>query len=105
MNIGYFEIGIALMMLAISVAMVVAFQGFLRAGTVRRLTRMLRRVGLNPDLMARKGPESAAVIQEIWQRCRNCSVEGHCERWLNGEVAGTNAFCPNAPALLRLKQS
>ncbi len=105
MSTGYSEISLALMMLAAAVVLVVAYQGYLRAGTARRLTGMLRRVGLNPDLLTRKGPEAEAVVQEIWQRCRNCSVEGHCERWLAGEVTGDNAFCPNARTFAQLGHS
>ncbi len=102
MNTWSFEVSLALMMLAIAVALIIAYQGYLRSGTARRLSRMLRRVGLDPAIATRKDPEAAAVIQEIWQRCRRCSVEGHCERWLNREVGGTNQFCPNAKTFERL---
>ncbi len=96
MSTWYLEISIALMMLAITVAMVVAFQGYLRMGTARRLIRMLARVGLNSTAMVNQDPASKATVEEIWQRCRKCQLEGHCEQWLKGEVRGDNSFCPNA---------
>ncbi len=102
MDTWFFEVSLALMMLAIAVAMLVAYQGYLRSGTARRLSRMLRRIGLEPSIATRKDPESAAVVQEIWQRCRSCGVQGHCERWLNGEVSGDNLFCPNSETFARL---
>jgi hypothetical protein len=35
-------------------------------------------------------------MKEVRQRCRTCSTEDVCERWLAGEEAGENIFCPNA---------
>ena len=102
MATGYFEISVALMMLALTVAMVIAFQGYLRIASARRLIRMVARVGLGSLAMDRRDPVSQTAVEEIWQRCRNCQLEGHCERWLNGEVGGDNTFCPNEAAFRRL---
>ncbi len=97
------EISLAIMMLAVTVAMIVAFQGYLRMGSARRLSRMLMRMGLGGTDLSRQDPVAAATIEEIWKRCRKCQFEGHCERWLNGEVGGDNTFCPNAEAFRALK--
>jgi len=89
-----FEIGVAVVMLAVIVALFVWFARYLGASSERRMLRMLMRAGVAPDVAARGDRE--AIIEDIRGRCRKCRAEDLCERWLAGKVEGDNAFCPNA---------
>ena len=90
-----FEIGVALVMMAVIVALFVWFARYLGASPERRMMRMLMRAGVDPDIAARGDKE--AIIEDIRSRCRKCRAEDLCERWLAGKVEGDNTFCPNAP--------
>ena len=100
MNPTLFEIGVAIVMVAVSVALVVSFARYLAAASGRRAMLMLARVGLNPDVALRA--DTDAVMQDVRRRCRRCPSEGYCDRWLAGEGDGDNSFCPNAPILRKL---
>ena len=63
---------------------------------------MLESAGLDPAL-ARSG-EIPAIMNEVRQRCRSCSSEDVCERWLDGKETGSNAFCPNSKVFEILKR-
>lgn len=89
-----FEIGIALVMLAVVAALLVWFAKDRGAGSEKRMMQMLIRAGVDPDIASRGDKE--AVIKDIRSRCGKCRAEGLCERWLAGKVEGENAFCPNA---------
>jgi hypothetical protein len=89
-----FEIGVAIVMLAVIVALFVWFAKYLRASSERRMTRMLTRAGVDPDIAARG--DKAAIIEDVRRRCQKCQAEDLCERWLAGKVEGENTFCPNA---------
>lgn len=89
-----FEIGAALVMVAVIVALLVWFARSLAASSERRMIRMLMRAGVNLDIAARGDKE--AIIEDIRSRCRKCRVEALCERWLAGKTEGENTFCPNA---------
>jgi hypothetical protein len=89
-----FEIGVALVMVAVIVALIVWFARDLAANSERRMLRMLMRAGVDPDVAARGDKE--AIIEDIRSRCRKCRAEALCERWLAGRVEGENTFCPNA---------
>jgi Family of unknown function (DUF6455) len=93
-----FQINIAIIMVAASVAMVVGFQKYLAVTSFRRMTRMMARIGLEPAVAAGGGPQSAAIMQQMRRRCRRCPSEDLCERWVAGRAAGGNGFCPNARA-------
>jgi hypothetical protein len=47
-----------------------------------------------PEVIGRGDVE--AIIKDVRRRCRACSSEGVCERWLDGKIGGENEFCPNA---------
>ncbi len=59
------------------------------------MMRMLRRVGLDPEIATLR--DTKAIMKEVRSRCGKCPKEGLCEDWLEGEVKGKNVFCPNAP--------
>ncbi len=94
MNPTLFEFGVALVMLAVSVAMVVSFWRYKAAASEARMTRMLARAGGVPAA-ARQG-DTGAILQDARSRCRSCQSEDLCDRWLAGKVEGANSFCPNA---------
>jgi len=90
-----FDIGVALVMVAVVVALLLWFARYMGASSERRMTRMLMRAGVDPDIVARG--DKKAIIEDIRSRCRKCQAEDLCERWLAGKVEGENTFCPNAP--------
>ncbi len=91
-----FEINVAIIMVAVTVAMFVWLQRNLVAASARRMMRMMTRAGLDPVTATEGDPRTKAIMKEAGRRCRNCMCEGLCERWLAGKVEGSNSFCPNA---------
>jgi hypothetical protein len=89
-----FQIILAIFMVAVSGSLVVWFWRYRAADSQRRMTQMLTRAGVPPEVL-RRG-DIQAIIKDVRSRCRACSSEGLCERWLAGEVGGENDFCPNA---------
>jgi len=96
MNPTTLEIGIAILMVAMSIAMVVWFRGYLSAASAGRMTDMMTRVGLDPQRATGGDPRLKAIMKNVRYRCRKCQKEDVCERWLAGKVKGSNGFCPNA---------
>ena len=94
MNPTTFEIGVALFMVTVSVAVVVWFLKYKVATSERRMMRMLQRAGVDPETAAHGDTET--IMNDVRRRCRKCHSEDLCERWLDGEVEGKNTFCPNA---------
>ncbi len=90
-----FEIGVALIMVAVAVSLLVWFAKDFRANSERRMTRMLVRAGVDRDIAARGDKE--AIVKDLRSRCRRCAAEDLCEHWLAGKVQGENTFCPNVP--------
>ncbi len=94
MNPTLFEIGVATLMVAVSIALIVWFLRYLAVASGRRMMQMLTRAGVDPEV-AKRG-DTTAIIQDVQSRCRRCRSEGLCELWLAGSVEGDNSFCPNA---------
>ena len=94
MNPTLFEIGAAIIMVAVSIALIVWFSRYLAAASGRRMMHMLTRAGVDPEIARQGDPE--AIIQDVRSRCRKCRSEDLCDRWLAGKVEGDNDFCPNA---------
>ena len=94
MNPTLFEIGVAIVMVAVSVALIVWFSKYLAAASGRRMMRMLTRAGVDPEVA--KHGDTEAIIQDVRRRCGRCLAEDLCDRWLAGKVEGDNNFCPNA---------
>ena len=87
---------VALAMVAVTVILFLWFQRSLAAGSARRMTRMVTRVGLDLEIATRSDPRTKAVVTEARRRCGNCRVEDFCNRWLAGQCEGDDSFCPNA---------
>ena len=92
----FFEFGIAIVMVAVGVCIVVAFRRYHVAASATRRRRMMATVGLESGIATHADPETKAIMKDVRQRCTKCMSEAMCERWLAGEVGGDNAFCPNA---------
>jgi hypothetical protein len=89
-----FEIGVALLMITVSVALIVWFSRYVAATSQTRMMRMLARAGVDPEV-ARRG-DNEAIMRDVRSRCVRCPSEALCERWFAGLVEGDNSFCPNA---------
>ena len=83
----------AFVMLVLAVLIVLAYRRYLAINSERRMRSMLVSVGLEPELA--ESEDIPTIMQEVRDRCRQCTAESVCERWLDGEVPGDNAFCPN----------
>ena len=83
----------AIVMVALAVLLFYAYRRYLAANSDRRMRAMLVSVGLDPELA--NDEDIPTIMNEVRQRCRQCNAESLCERWLDGEVPGDNAFCPN----------
>ena len=90
------QIGAVIAMVAVNVAIFVWFQRSEAAASTRRMIGMMTRVGLTPGAHMLGDWRTEAVVKEARHRCGRCPREALCDRWLAGEEAGDNAFCPNA---------
>ncbi len=97
-----FQISIAIIMLAVTVAMIAWFYRNKANHSLRRRTRMMTRIGLDPETTDQ---QTLATMKAVTARCSVCNCEDYCERWLDGEVDGSNDFCPNAQTFQHLKLS
>lgn len=84
----------ALIMVALALLLFFAYRHYLAVNTERRMRSMLVSVGLDPELA--NNEEIPMIMDEVRDRCRQCSSESVCDRWLEGEVQGENQFCPNS---------
>jgi hypothetical protein len=89
-----FEIGLAIFMVAVSVALIVWFSRYMATTSGRRVMRMLTRAGVDPEFAGHDDAE--AIMQAVRSRCRRCRSEGLCDRWFAGNLEGDDSFCPNA---------
>ena len=94
MNPTLFEIGAAIFMLAVGIALVVWYSRYLAAASGRRMLRMLTIAGVDPEVA--KHGDTETIIRDVRGRCERCRSEDLCDRWLAGKVEGGNSFCPNA---------
>ncbi len=96
MNVTLSDMGTGILFVVIAAALIVWFRAKLVSGSLSRMRRMMTSVGLDPDKLASSDGEAGLDMQAVRTRCRMCPAEDLCERWLAGEVAGDNGFCPNA---------
>lgn len=93
MNISMFQILAAVVMVGVAFALVFGIRSYMAKQSERRMRTMLIKIGLDPVVAA--SGDSQTIMREVRQRCRTCSSEDACERWLTGEKGGENEFCPN----------
>ena len=96
MNMTLSDMGTAILFVVIAAALIVWFRAKLVSGSLSRMRRMMTSVGLDPDKLGSSDAGVGLDMQGVRTRCRMCPAEDLCERWLAGEVAGDNGFCPNA---------
>ncbi len=96
MNMTLSDMETAILFVVIAAAWIVWFRAKLVSGSLSRMRRMMTSVGLDPDNLASSDAGAGLDMQAVRTRCRMCPAEDLCERWLAGEVAGDNGFCPNA---------
>ena len=96
MNSTLSDIGIAILLVVVATALIVWFCRTIEAASRSRLRRMMAHYGLDPDKLANSESGTGLDMNAVRSRCRRCPVENVCERWLAGEIAGDNGFCPNA---------
>ena len=102
MNMSSIQVIAAIAMLGVVVALVLGYRRYLTANSERRMRMMLESVGLDPEI-ADSG-EISTIMREVRERCQHCATEDVCERWLQGNEEGDNAFCPNARVFEILKK-
>ncbi len=90
---SFIQVIAALAMVVVAIGLVFAYRSWLAANSERRMRAMLVSVGLDPELADNE--EIPTIMKEVRDRCRQCSAESVCDHWLEGEVPGDNAFCPN----------
>lgn len=90
-------------MVGVAIALFIAFRHYIAVQSQRRMHGMLERIGLDPAI-ATSG-DTRAIMKEVRRRCRSCTSEDVCERWLSGERGGENDFCPNRAVFDSLKKS
>ncbi len=90
------QISAALIMVGVAVGSIVWLRSNMAAVSARRMMRMMKRIGLDIRTAMPDDPQAMTIGKEMRQRCRRCSREDLCERWLAGQVEGGSAFCPNA---------
>jgi len=94
MTVSSIQILTAIAMLGVAVALFFAYRSYLARNSERRMLSMLDSLGLDSSMVTEG--EMPTIMKEVRQRCRQCTSEDVCERWLAGEEEGDNAFCPNS---------
>ena len=103
MNMSMFQIFTAIVMVGVACVLVFAIRQYMAAQSERRMRTMLIKIGLDPAIVS--SGDSQTIMREVRQRCRTCSSEDVCERWLTGEEIGENVFCPNAEVFESMKKT
>ena len=103
MSMSLFQIVAAVLMVGVAFALIIIFRRYRITASERRMVSMLERIGIDPDIVSSADKET--IMREIRQRCRSCASEDVCERWLTGNEAGENVFCPNAKVFQTLKRT
>lgn len=103
MNMSMFQILTGVIMVGVAVALFYAIRQYMATQSERRMTGMLERVGLDPAIAI--SGNTAIIMKEIRQRCRSCTSEDVCERWLASEEIGENEFCPNRQVFESIKRT
>ena len=107
------ELNLFTMLMFLAVGGLVWFLIAREINSNRRMTCMMRELGLDYDLAKTSSANAEAIISLARARCLRCRSEGLCERWLAGaekgealfEEAGivrAEDFCPNAASFKRL---
>ena len=83
-------------MVVVTFVLIFAYRSYLAANSERRMLSMIESIGLDPAIASSSDLET--IMGEVRQRCRSCTSEDVCERWLTCNEKGDNDFCPNSKA-------
>ena len=89
-------------MVVVTFVLIFAYRSYLAANSERRMLSMIESIGLDPAIASSSDLET--IMGEVRQRCRSCTSEDVCERWLTCNEKGDNDFCPNAEAFAALQK-
>lgn len=89
-------------MVLVALVLVFAYRGYLVRNSENRMQSMLEAVGLDPEIST--SGDIDTIMKDVRYRCRQCSSESVCERWLAGDEGGDNDFCPNQRVFEILKK-
>lgn len=95
-------IAFAISAVALNIVLFMWFRGSMAAASARRMKGMIARLGLGRESAILDFTRTGAIMADTRRRCRRCPRDDYCNRWLAGEVEGSNAFCPNAPVFDKL---
>ena len=102
MDPAVFEIGVALFVAAVGVALVVWFSRHAASASEKRMVHMLVRAGVDSRFSGHD--DTWPILQVARGRCSGCRSEDLCDRWLAGKVEGDNSFCQNTQIFRILKR-
>jgi len=88
-------------MVVVTFVLIFAYRSYLAANSERRMLSMIESIGLDPAIASSSDLET--IMGEVRQRCRSCTSEDVCERWLTCNEKGDNDFCPNSEVFAGLK--
>jgi hypothetical protein len=98
-----FQIVTAVVMVGVAFTLFYTIRRYMITQSERRMRTMLIKIGLDPAVAS--SGDWQTIMKEVRQRCRTCSSEDLCERWLAGEEAGENVFCPNSKVFESMRKS
>ena len=101
MDLSFFQVFAGLAMIIVTAVLLFAYRSYLDANSERRMLSMIDSIGLDPAIASNSDLET--IMGEVRQRCRSCTSEDVCERWLTCNEKGDNDFCPNAETFAALK--
>jgi hypothetical protein len=103
MDISFIQTVTTIFLVGVTLIFVISIRRYMAYMSEQRMLRMLKCVGLDPAIVW--NDDTKALMKEVRQRCQSCATESVCEKWLAGEKAGENTFCPNAKVFAALKNS
>lgn len=95
MGVEIIKVVIILGGVGLAIYALVKFQRREAAASAMRMLRMMRWVGVDPGF-ALAVDRRTGRLSRAMRRCVDCPQPQLCDKWLAGEVAGENHFCPNA---------
>jgi Family of unknown function (DUF6455) len=101
MYLSLMQIFSVIAMVVVTFVLIFAYRAYLAANSERRMLSMIESIGLDPAIASRSDLEE--IMSEVRQRCRSCTSEDVCERWLTCNENDDNDFCPNAKTFEALK--
>jgi hypothetical protein len=96
MNLSLIQIFSVTAMVVVTFVLIFAYRSYLAANSERRMLSMIESIGLDPAIASSSDLDT--IMSEVRKRCRSCTSEDVCERWLTCSEKDDNDFCPNSKA-------